>query len=271
MSYDDFENSGSDGYVVEIYEFVGLFNSYYYTSFAEDVVVDGRTYFSVAGLSRKNLKITSVGGSSSGDLEISLPFDLDITKEYAFTDVPPTLNLVLRRGHIGDPLEAYPVIWSGQVGSWSIRGRQASIKVPSIFSLALDAMVPAQRWQGPCSHLLYDQRCGILRADRRHITTVVSLSQNIINVASLPWTDTEGVGGEIVNTDTGERRTIRSHEGQVVIVKVGFTELRPGSNVSLFQGCDHSAATCRDKFNNLDRYGGFNLVPSLNPFGSTLR
>ncbi len=271
MSYDDFENSDTDGYVAETYEFIGLFNSYYYTSFAKDVVVDGQTFRAVAGLRRKNLKVTSVGGSSSGDLEVSLPFDLDITKEYAFTDVPPTLRLILRRGHVGDPSEAFPVIWSGQVGSWSIRGRQASIKIPSTFSTALDAIVPAQRWQGPCSHLLYNARCGILRADYRHITTVVSLSQNIINVASLPWTGTEGVGGEIVNTDTGERRTIRSHEGLVVTVKVGFTELRPGSNVSLFQGCDHSAATCKNKFNNLDRYGGCNLVPSLNPFGSTLR
>lgn len=271
MSYEDYENSGSDGYVIELYDFIGLFNSYYYTSFAENVVVDGRTYVSVPGLKRKNLKVTSVGGSSSGDLEINLPFDIDLTKEYAFTDVPPTLNLILRRGHIGDPSEAFPVIWSGAVGSWSIRGRQASLKVPSTFASALDATVPAQRWQGPCSHLLYNARCGILRADYRHTTTVVSLSASIINVASLPWTGTEGVGGEVINLDTGERRTIRSHEGLVVTVKVGFTELRPGSNVALQQGCDHAAATCRDKFNNLDRYGGFNLVPSLNPFGSTLR
>lgn len=271
MSYDDYENSDSDGYVVELYDFVGLFNSYYYTSFAENVVVDGRTYTAVAGLKRKNLKVTSVGGSSSGDLEIELPFDLPLTKEYAFTDIPPTLHLTLRRGHRGDPSEAFPVIWSGEVGSWTIRGRKASIKVPSAFATALDATVPAQRWQGPCSHLLYDTRCGILRVDHRHITTVVSLSGNILNVASLPWSGTDGVGGEAINSDTGERRTIRSHEGTVITVKVAFTELRPGSNMILQKGCDHSAATCRDKFNNLDRYGGCNLVPSLNPFGSTLR
>ncbi len=271
MSYDDYENSDSDGYVAELYEFVGLFNSYYYTSFAEDLVVSGRTYISVPGLKRKNLKVTSVGGSSSGDLEINLPFDLAITKEYAFTDIPPTLNLTLRRGHRGDPGVAFPTIWSGEVGSWTVKGKQASLKVPSAFATALDATIPAQRWQGPCSHLLYDQRCGILRADYDHATQVVSLSTNIINVASLPWTGTEGVGGEIVNIDTGERRTIRSHSGLVVTVKVGFTDMRPGSNVILYQGCDHSAATCKLKFNNLDQYGGCNLVPSLNPFGSTLR
>lgn len=271
MSYDDYERSGSDGYVAELYDFEGLFTSYYYTSFAEDLVVDGRTYTAVEGLKRKNIKVTSVGGSSSGDLEIEIPFDLPLTKEYAFTDVPPTLNLVLRRGHRGDPSEAFPVIWSGAVGSWTVKGRKASLKVPSTFALALDASVPAQRWQGPCSHLLYNARCGILRADYRHVTTVASLSANIINVASLPWTGTEGVGGEVINSDTGERRTIRSHEGTVVTLKVPFTELRPGSNVILQQGCDHSAVTCRDKFNNLDRYGGCNLVPSLNPFGSTLR
>jgi len=271
MSYDDYEISGSDGYVAELYDFEGLFTSYYYTSFAEDLVVDGRTYTAVEGLKRKNIKVTSVGGSSSGDLEIEIPFDLPLTKEYAFTDVPPTLNLVLRRGHRGDPSEAFPVIWSGAVGSWTVKGRKASLKVPSTFALALDASVPAQRWQGPCSHLLYNARCGILRTDYRHVTTVTSLSANIINVASLPWTGTEGIGGEVINSDTGERRTIRSHEGTVVTLKVPFTELRPGSNVILQQGCDHSAATCRDKFNNLDRYGGCNLVPSLNPFGSTLR
>ena len=44
-----------------------------------------------------------------------------------------------------------------------------------------------------------------------------------------------------------------------------------GITVDIYPGCAHTLSDCRDKFNNLDNYGGFPYIPLLNPFnGSTL-
>lgn len=272
MTYDALENSDSDGYVAELYEFLGVANNYYYTSFASAQTFGGHTYIPVAGLKRKGITTTTVGGSSSGDLEIELPYDNPLASEYAFTDVPASLRLNLRRRHISDPDEAAAVIWAGEVGVWTVKGRKATFKVPSVFSVALETIVPKIRWQKPCNNLLYDARCKVVRASYQVNTTISSSSGNTVTVASVGgWSGTEGVGGEIINNDTGERRTIVSHTGAVLTLKLPFSSFTPGDSVSLYQGCDHSGQTCKDKFNNIANYGGFLLIPSVNPFGSTVR
>jgi uncharacterized phage protein (TIGR02218 family) len=271
MSYEANEESVQGGFAVELFTFEGTFNNHYLTSYAEDYTFNGQVYTSTPGLQRKNTDSTAVGGSSSGALEIDLPFSVAVAREYAFSDVPPELTFTLHRGHASDVDAAFRILWTGKGGVWTVKGRMASLQIPSAFSAALGTSFPARRWQSPCNHLLYDARCGINRADYDHSTTITSITGSRIRVATLPWTVKEGVGGEVVNNSTGERRTIRSHDGDVVRLKLPFAYAEPGQSITLYQGCDHTAVTCRDKFNNLDEYGGFNLIPSKNPFGGTLR
>jgi uncharacterized phage protein (TIGR02218 family) len=272
LTYDALETSDSDGYVAELYEFLGAANDYYYTSFASAQTYGGHTYTPMPGLKRKGITTTTVGGSSSGDLEIELPYNSALAAEYAFTDVPASLRLNLRRKHISDPDDAAVVIWSGEVGVWTVKGRMATFKVPSVFSVALETIIPKVRWQKPCNNLLYDGRCKVVRNDHKVDTTISSATDSTITVASVgTWVGTEGVGGEVVNNVTGERRTIVSHSGTVLTIKLPFSSFTPGDSVTLFEGCDHSGQTCKDKFDNIDNYGGFLLIPSVNPFGSTVR
>ena len=271
MTYDALEISNSDGYVAELYEFIGAANSYYYTSFASAQTYNSQLYTPIAGLKRKGITTTTVGGSSSGDLEIELPYDNALASEYAFTDVPSNLRLNLRRRHISDPDEAAVVIWAGEVGVWTVKGRIATFKVPSVFSVALETIIPKVRWQKPCNNLLYDARCKVVRNDHKIDTAIVSSTGSTITVGAIGWVGTEGVGGEVVNNVTGERRTIVSHSGSVQTIKLPFSIVTVGDSVTLYKGCDHAGQTCKDKFNNIDNYGGFLLIPSVNPFGSTIR
>jgi len=271
LTYDAHETSASDGYVVELFEFIGTFNTYRYTSFARDYTYLGDVYTAIAGLRRKTVKATTSDGASSSDLELEMPFDLPVAIEYAFTDTPPQLNFTLYRGHVSDPDGEFRVMWTGEASTWSVKGRQASLKIPSAFAVALDNIIPSRRWQGPCNHLLYDGRCAVVKAAFSTITTITAFSTNQVSVASLSWSGTEGIGGEVLNNSTGERRTIIAHSGTLITLKLPFSQLTIGDSVTVSMGCDHSAATCRDKFSNLDNFGGFPLIPSLNPFGSTLR
>ena len=266
MTYEALEVSPYDGHAVELYNFDGLFNDYLLTSYAVDYVWNFQTYQAVAGLSRKSRKVSSVGGSSTGELEIEIPFDHPLALEYAYTDVPPTLNMTVFRGHASDVDEAFQTIWKGPVTSWSVQKRKATLRVPSTFTRILDQTIPSKRWQGPCNHLLYDSNCGVLRSTFSTNTTILTIVGTAITLTSLPWVGTEGVGGELINNITGERRGIQSHTGNTVTLKLPFTSALAGHSVTAAQGCDHAATTCQSKFSNYDNFLGFPLVPGINPF-----
>lgn len=266
MTYDAQETSVDSGTPVELYQFVGTISSYLLTSYATDYTYQFQSYTSVPGLRRKDIKKTSTGGSQIGELQIEIPFDHPLAIEYAFSDVPPNLSVVLLRGHSSDPDEAFRVLWQGAVTSFSVKERLATLRVPSAFTLALQNTIPSRRWQGLCNHLLYDDLCQANRLLHDEATTVNSFSGNTVIVSSLSWGSNEGDGGEMINNRTGERRTIQSHSGTSITIKLPFTDMQTGDPVTVYEGCDHLASTCDGKFNNLDNFGGFNLVPNLNPF-----
>jgi len=39
--------------------------------------------------------------------------------------------------------------------------------------------------------------------------------------------------------------------------------------VTLYPGCPRDRQTCNDRFNNLENYGGFDWIPSRNPFNGS--
>jgi len=271
VSYEDIEISAEDGRPVELYEFRGVTGDFFYTSHQRQVTFNANVYTPVAGLTRRQLSIGVEGGASSSTLEVLLPYNLDLAREYAYGDAPPQLSFTLWRGHLSDPDEAYRAIWQGEVTTWSVKGLEARLKIPSIFAVALSQNMPPRRWQGPCNHVLYDSRCGVNRNDHAVNTTVTAISSGTVTVANLPWTGNEGVGGELVVLGSNERRMITATSGTAISIQSSFSAIAVGDNVIAYEGCDHSAETCRDKFNNFENFGGFNLIPGLNPFLRTLR
>lgn len=266
MTFDAIETSAYDGHKVELYTFTGTISSFRLTSYVRDYVFTGQTYTSTPGLKRNTVKKTSSGGSQSGEVEITIPFDHPMATQYAFSDVPPDLAVIIQQGHASDVDQAFQTIWQGAITTFTVRERLAKLTCPSAFSLVLGNTIPSRRWQGPCNHLLYDERCGVSRNSFDLNVEVESFTGLTITMVSLAWSGTEGDGGEAINDRTGERRSIQSHTDDIITIKLPFTDLVIGDTLTLFQGCDHSADTCNNKFSNLDNYGGFNLVPSLNPF-----
>jgi hypothetical protein len=68
----------------------------------------------------------------------------------------------------------------------------------------------------------------------------------------------------------GYRRAIVSHQGSTLRLA---TPMPPGrynlaelARVTLFAGCDGALATCKNKFSNVPRYGGYPYIPIKNPF-----
>lgn len=265
MNYDEFEQSVDQSSPIEGYKFIGTFKTYRYTSADRNVEINGEVYTPIA-VTRSNVK-TGTHESDQLMLDLALPFDTEVVKDYAFSQTPPKLRLVVYRLQGEDPDgDAWSIYWSGLVRGFSANDREVKIQVPSIFSLALQGEVTNVYYQVPCNHLLYGPRCAVNALIHRFVTTVQTYAGTAISVIGEPTTPNDLAGGEIVNPRNGERRLILTNNGSLLTIGYPFVDLQPGDEVHLFRGCDHSLEQCKAKFNNVINHGGFKYIPPDNPF-----
>lgn len=269
MSYDDFEESVHDAAPVECYKFIGAFRTYRYTSADQAQTVNGETYQPVAGK-----RGTVRSGTQSDDtlaLEIELPFDVDVVRDYAYAESPPTLTLEVYRVHRGSDFATdWILLWKGKVSAFNVDGRVAKIRIPSIFSRALQGDLPSAYYQAPCNHVLFDSRCKVVRATNTVTTEVSDVGTVSFNVLSDGGVDNALIAGEAVNLRTGERRLILGNIAGTVSVNYPFVDMKVGDEVELTKGCDHSFTTCKAKFDNTINFGGHPYIPADNPFTGDL-
>ena len=266
MAYQDDELSATDGRPNELYEFVGTYNTYRLTSSLRTVVSSGLTYTPTA-IKRNRLKVGTQEEETA--IEVELPFEHPLMKEYAYENAPPNLIMNLKRFHESNPSDTV-LLWSGRVTGFSVQGRLGKLKIPSVFSYILEGNTPTPRFQAPCNHVLYDPQCGVDPSSYQHVTTIVSIVGNQVNVASLPFASNEAAAG-IMISNSGESRMVVSNVGTAVTLSYSFAGVDIGDTVTIRKGCDHALnGHCKTRFNNAARFGGFNLVPDRNPFTSTL-
>lgn len=268
-TYEEYEEGVETSAPVEAYRFVGSFKTYRYTSADRTITIAGQTYTPIA-VTRSRVK----AGTQEDDnlsLDLDLPFDIEVVRDYAYAQTPPSLNLEVYRLQSDDlDGDAWSLFWTGVVRGFTVSGRTAKIQVPSIFSLALQGEVPNVYYQAPCNHVLYDIRCGLLRADHSYTATVQTVDGVNITLTGEVSTTNALAAGEIVSQRNGERRLVLSNSGVSVGIGYPFVDLVPGDTVELVKGCDHSLATCKAKFANVINFGGFPYIPADNPFEGTV-
>lgn len=267
MSFQDNETSSSNGNPIELYEFVGTYNSYYYTSYGQNIISGGNLYISVP-IERNKFKV-GTQEQTDNSLQVTLPFNNEMIKVYAFQNAPPELVLILRRAHEQD-YEDTAIFWNGRVTSFSVAGNIASLKVPSLFSYIIQGNTPSPRYQAPCNHILYDSLCGVDSTLHQHVATITENNGTSIRVSSLPWVDGDASAGSMIAA-SGEQRMIMSNSSDILTISYAFSSLSIGDTVTIRKGCDHSFnGDCKNKFSNGSRFGGFPIVPTENPFTKSL-
>lgn len=267
-SFNELEESRSGSAPVEGYKFIGSFKTYFYTSSDRAELINGETYLPIA-VSRSRVKAgTQEDDNLSLDLEI--PFDIDVIRDYAYSQTPPKLRLEVYRQQQDDPELSWSLFWTGIVRGFTVTGRTAKVQVPSIFSLALQGEVPNVYYQAPCNHVLYDGRCGVDRAAHKFDGVVKTVGGAAIVLMSPPASAGVLAAGEIVNKRNGERRLILNNSGATITIGYPFVDLLVDDEVEMVKGCDHSLQTCKDKFDNVINFGGHPYIPADNPFEGTI-
>lgn len=273
---DDMENSATGSQPVELYQFLGSYKNYYYTSSAEPVLFEGNTYIPLPDLSRNSIK-TGTNTEESAAVKVTMPVTADLIADYGFQTTPPRLLLNLIRVYRELlPHEAnFKVAWRGPITNISVKGRRAQLDVPSIFSNLLGSSCPSFYYQSPCNHVLFDpETCGVPRVDNAVSTVVqqVLYGGQVLRLASYgSFTPDEFIGGEILIPSQSERRMIIGADvgnGELT-VNYPFGRVAQGIAVQSTRGCDHSwKGHCKTRYNNTPRYGGHPLIPNVNLFES---
>lgn len=246
---------------IELYKFVVGNERYLHTTAQQPVTYQSEEY-APTYIRRGSLKGTTELARQS--LKIRLPRDAPIATRFA--GGPPTAVTEVEIYAQDDAATA--LVYLGRVLTIARQGSEAHADCEPIYTSMRQAGL-RRHYQKQCPHTLYDAQC---RADRAAFRVDATLSA----VNGVEWSATafgnkpDGwfTGGDIEWGTLPERRAIVAHTGDTITLASALAEAAAGDDVAAFAGCDHSFATCRDKFANEVNYGGMPYIPRKNPFGS---
>lgn len=265
MAFNNIEISNDDGKPIALYEFARVGKVWRYTTADQNIIFGNVTYLAVPG---SDNGITQSGDSDTDTLQITLPYDADVCKQYERTPTSDEVRVIIRRMHFED--DEAPVIWVGSVTGYSrpdIVSRVFSCNTLSI-SFTMGGLRLA--WGRNCPHMLYDRNCTIDKALFAVPTTaVIADAQTLTIVDGANFPDDYFSGGFAeweIEPGVFERRGITSHLATQFILFGTSDWFTSGGNIVLYPGCNRIIQTCNDKFNNLPNYGGFANLPGKSPF-----
>jgi uncharacterized phage protein (TIGR02218 family) len=247
--------------IIELYRFSVGSEVFGYTNHAEEVDYNGQIY-EPAYVRRDSIKGTEQIARSG--IKVRLARDAGIAALYVGT--PPTQvgQLDLYQQNDANTF----LIWTGRLMAPERSGSEVIFNCEPIFTSLKRAGLRAH-YQTSCRHALYDHNCTVIRDSRRTDATVTAVNGNKITAAEFGALASGFLTSGYLEYGNGPvLRSIVEHAGDTITLDSPLA-IEIGETVRVFDGCDHLFATCRDKFNNEENFGGFPFIPRINPFGDT--
>ncbi|MCM2480209.1 DUF2163 domain-containing protein [Serpentinimonas maccroryi] len=249
---------------IELYAFQSATATFHLTPHEFAVDLGGQAYASAA-LSRSALALGAEAAKTA--LHLRLPPDQALVSHLlasAITGQVTTLTLRLAR-HDGIGWAISGTRWVGRVLGVEIADDLAQVACESA-QVSLKRIGLRRLYSRQCSHVLYSAACGA--QPLTHSAPVLRSQGKRIDIeGGLP--PTVAAAGGWLQTPAGARHmivaTLPGGSGVELLYPLA---LPVGSVVQIVAGCDHSTATCAQRFNNLDNYGGFPFLPRKNPFAT---
>lgn len=266
MSYLDKEASVQDALPVELYEFTSASQYWRYTSAPYAISYLEREY-TPSSITRSS--ITQTTDIFKGSITFTFPKSNLFASQYLAFSPDNVTTVTVYRGHVTDLADEYIVYWKGRVVGAKTNGNSIEIECESVFTSIRRVGLRA-RFEYGCRHSLYQKGCNVSKELYKHsgaITSITNEMQLQVTGANLQ-PDGYYIGG-LLNTPLGVSRFITNHVGDVITISRPIQGLLSTTVVDIFPGCDHLKETCKDKFNNLNNFGGFPWVPNKNPYGGS--
>jgi uncharacterized phage protein (TIGR02218 family) len=260
--------------MVELYKFTDGVTVYRYTSADSDIIYDGATWTAIP-IGRGD-RVRDTSEDTKNLLEVTVAQDNPVAR--LFLGRPPK-GPVRFKLYRGETVETIALILTATVNSAQWSGSEATLECQSPMLVASRNGL-RHRYQTQCRHALYSRGCGVDKTafDLDYTFVGLELSGKRIRASTaIELVDGYAVGG--ILEIGGERRLILDHASILDggSYDVYFDVMRPfsvaitaGDAVKAFAGCDHDVVTCREKFDNLANFGGFPVIPKVNPFDRRL-
>ncbi len=253
-----------------------------YTNAPYDIEYAGEVYTPAAVL---HSEVESKQDVSRANLDITFDIENPAARRWMKDSVEAIVGLTVWEVDEDDEgMEDVSVIWKGRLTGVRPGGAQIKLGFDSIFTSLQRAGLGA-RYQRMCRHALYGRGCKVNKA----LYAVTGVPSAVAGVtvtipAAAAYPDGYFNTG-MIETPDGALRFIIGHAGsQLTLMRpmeslnrlfaaqgygLSYGEVYGGLAVKLYPGCDRSRSMCNSRFNNLENYGGFDWIPTRNPFGGT--
>lgn len=266
MTYDARERSAEDGRPVELYTFTRGVVASRYTSADRTQLVAANTY-TAAVIKRGRLEQSAELNRRA--LKLTVARDFPIAELFRVSPPSDAVAVVLQRFHVDDDQVA--TLWTGRVMnvSWGSDVGQATITCEPLDASMRRTGLRRLYGRG-CPHVLGGPGCNVDLATFAVAGTVTAVGPFTVTAPEYA-TQPDGYfdGGVLAYAigGTTERRYIVAHAGSVLTLDRRALGLGVAAVAQAMPGCDHTLATCHDKFDNSANYGGQPFIPTKNPMG----
>ncbi len=264
MTFETFEEGF--GYPIELYQFQLTVNqAFFLTSHDSEIVFNSQTY-----IPHQMQRAAVEQNTEIERQEIKIDIQRDAEVLESFVGFPPTqiMTLTIFRSHLNDPADEFVVVWKGRVLTVEWSGSQASMSCEPVFT-SLKRPGLRRKYSAQCPHIHYGLECKVDNLAFRTIGTISAIAGNIVSAPEWAATGAEFYDGGYLQFDLIHFRTVLNDDGagNITLVTPFPVELEVGNVVDAFPGCRHDLEDCKDRYDNVNNYGGFPFSPDHNPFG----
>jgi uncharacterized phage protein (TIGR02218 family) len=243
-----------------------------FTSHEEPIVFDFDTYINVP-ISLSSYKLSN--DLSSVSVQITAPVSENLSRYIANSVSEPTTVKVTRV--VVDDVSKFAVIFDGEIADIEVfdtgeaedgtpNPLQAKASCESISILNRNRL-PDMAYQAECNNTLYDDVCQVDRNDFTIVETItIDGTGQVLTASGASGYADDFFSKGVIKTSFGDRRLITQHKTDQLSILYPFdSRLEDGATVEISAGCDKAVETCRDKFDNVERFRGMIFIPNNNP------
>jgi len=236
-----------------------------YTYLADSVLVDGLKFKCAAGLDVDQQQITIAARET--DTVSGVPF-LQALRSRVFDGCEITRERAFLTAWNAAPVGTV-ILFKGRIGTIDKIGRtEAEITVNSDLVL-LDLEMPRNIYTANCQHVLYDSGCTLAKESFGANGTVASGSTR----TTIIWSGgaeiySQGTITFLTGANAGVRTNVKKGYVSAGAIPAGLALSYPlpnlpaaGDTFRVYQGCDHTKATCLGTFDNILNFRGFPYIP----------
>lgn len=265
MTYLAHEHSEQDGNAVMLFLFSQGVTTWRYTGAAQPVDYDGHTW-NPTEISMGN--VTQSNEMNKDTLPLEFPRGHEFAAQFVEYSPEQVTSVTVFRMHIDEAEVA--VYWKGRVIGASAQESVVTVECEPIFTSLRRAGLRA-RYQILCRHSLYQRGCNLDKANFENPGNATAVDGATLTVTEAAGLDAGYLVGGMIGYN-GVLRYVMNHVGDQVTLIRQVPELtqeitdNATAAIIMYPGCQHNYSTCKDKFNNLDNFGGFPWIPDANPF-----